>query len=100
MQKSSTIWIFWQIYTQLNGIIYNEENNIVPKTIVKEIRDVITNVDDSELNKTEKMSRKDKEKLMVRIENEMKKAAQELDFERATELRDILFEMKGNLDEL
>lgn len=79
---------------------YNEENNIVPKTIVKEIRDVITNVDDSELNKTEKMSRKDKEKLMVRIENEMKKAAQELDFERATELRDILFEMKGNLDEL
>ena len=79
---------------------YNEENNIVPKTIVKEVRDVITNVDDSELNKTEKMSRKDKEKLMVRIENEMKKAAQELDFERATELRDILFEMKGNLDEL
>ncbi|MBQ8871177.1 MAG: excinuclease ABC subunit UvrB [Bacilli bacterium] len=79
---------------------YNEENNIVPKTIVKEIRDVITNVDDSELNKTEKMSRKEKEKLMVRIENEMKKAAQELDFERATELRDILFEMKGNLDEL
>ena len=79
---------------------YNEENNIVPKTIVKEIRDVITNVDDSEINKTEKMSRKDKEKLMVRIENEMKKAAQELDFERATELRDILFEMKGNLDEL
>lgn len=79
---------------------YNEEHNIVPKTIVKEIRDVITNVDDSELNKTEKMSRKDKEKLMVRIENEMKKAAQELDFERATELRDILFEMKGNLDEL
>ena len=79
---------------------YNEENNIVPKTIVKKIRDVITNVDDSKLNKTEKMSRKDKEKLMVRIENEMKKAAQELDFERATELRDILFEMKGNLDEL
>ena len=79
---------------------YNEENNIVPKTIVKEIRDVITNVDDSELNKTEKMSRKDKEKLMIRIETEMKKAAQELDFERATELRDILFEMKGNLDEL
>ena len=46
------------------------------------------------------MSHKDREKLMIRIENEMKKAAQELDFERATELRDILFELKGDLNEL
>ena len=79
---------------------YNKENNIVPKTIIKEIRDIITNVDNSEINKPEKMSHKDREKLMIRIENEMKKAAQELDFERATELRDILFELKGDLNEL
>ena len=79
---------------------YNKENKIVPKTIIKEIRDIITNVDNSEINKPEKMSHKDREKLMIRIENEMKKAAQELDFERATELRDILFELKGDLNEL
>lgn len=75
---------------------YNIKNGIVPKTIIKEIRDVISNIDNTEETKPEKMSKKDKENLMIRIENEMKKAAQELDFERATELRDILFEMKGN----
>jgi len=74
---------------------YNEEHGIVPKTIIKEIREIISNTAEVEEKKTEKMSKKDKEKLMIKIENEMKEAAKNLDFERATELRDILFEMRG-----
>ena len=76
---------------------YNVEHGIVPKTIVKEIRDIISNVDDSASNKEDKvkMSKKDKEKLIVKVEEEMKLAAKNLDFERAMELRDILFELKS-----
>ena len=77
-------------------IEYNLKHNIIPKTIVKEIRDIISNVDDSD-TKQEKMSKKEKTQLIIKIEKEMKKAASELDFERATELRDILFELKGEL---
>lgn len=73
---------------------YNKEHNIVPKTIIKEIRDVISNsVKDDD--KKEKLSKSEKRALMIRIEEEMKKAAKDLDFERAVELRDILFEMKS-----
>ena len=75
---------------------YNKEHGITPKTIVKEIREVISNteVEEKSLAKT-KMSKKDKELIMANIENEMKQAAKNLDFERAMELRDILFEMKS-----
>ena len=41
------------------------------------------------------MSKQDKAKLMIRIENEMREAAKNLDFEKAMELRDILFELKS-----
>ena len=41
------------------------------------------------------MSKKDKEELIIRLEAEMKEAARTLDFERAMELRDILFELKA-----
>lgn len=72
---------------------FNKEHGIVPKTIIKEIRDVISNsVEDKE---KPKMSKQEKKEIMIRIENEMKKAAKELDFERAVELRDILFELKS-----
>ena len=73
---------------------YNIKHGIVPKTIVKEIRDVVSNnkVNDK---KEEKMSKKEKNDLMINIEKEMKEAAKNLDFERAMELRDILFEMKS-----
>ena len=74
---------------------YNEEHNIIPKTIIKEIRELISNKEEIEIKQTPKMSKKDKEKLMTKIEVEMKEAAKNLDFERATELRDILFEMKS-----
>ena len=74
---------------------YNLEHNIVPKTIIKEIREVVTN--NQELEKEpSKMTKKDKQKLMVEIEKEMKEAAKNLDFERAMELRDILFEYKSS----
>ena len=74
---------------------YNEINGIVPKTINKEIREAISNIDTSKSEKQVKMSKQDKEKMMERIEQEMKLAAKNLDFERATELRDILFEMRS-----
>ena len=75
---------------------YNKEHGIVPKTIIKEIREVISNeVTDVETKSEVKLSKKEKMDLMVKIENEMKAAAKNLDFERAMELRDILFELKS-----
>ena len=76
---------------------YNKEHGIVPKTIVKEIRDLISNLDESNNKKTTKLTKKEKLQTIDKIEAEMKEAAKELDFERAMELRDILFEMKGEL---
>ena len=73
---------------------YNKVHNIVPKTIIKEIRELISNVDEEKIEK-QKISPKDKELIMANIEAEMKQAAANLDFERAMELRDILFEMKS-----
>ena len=73
---------------------YNTKHNIIPKTIIKEIREVVTN--NKEIDKEpNKISKKDKQKLMIDIEREMKEAAKNLDFERAMELRDILFEYKS-----
>ena len=72
---------------------YNTEHGIIPTTIVKEIKEVVSNeVKDT---KTKKISKKEQNELLIQIENEMKQAAQNLDFERAMELRDILFEMKN-----
>ena len=77
---------------------YNKINNITPKTIQKEIRELISNMDERETTKSkEKMSKKDKLNMISRIEEEMKEAAKNLDFEHAMELRDILFEMKSEL---
>ena len=76
---------------------YNEEHGIVPKTIIKEIRDLISNKEEDDAIKAEnnKLSKKDKDKLLVDLETEMKEAAKNLDFERAMELRDIIFELKS-----
>ena len=74
---------------------YNKEHGIVPKTIMKEIRELISNNQEVEEREPEKMSKKDRELLMLNIENEMKNAAKNLDFERAMELRDVLFELRG-----
>lgn len=72
---------------------YNLENNITPKTIIKEIREVISNIDETKQDK-KKISIKEKQNMILKIEKEMQEAAKNLDFERATELRDILFELK------
>lgn len=77
-------------------IKYNKEHNIVPKTIKKKIMDVVT-VNDEASEKTKKRTIKDvkeTEKIIKGLEEEMQKAAKELDFERAMGLRDIIFEMK------
>ncbi|MBQ3307933.1 MAG: excinuclease ABC subunit UvrB [Bacilli bacterium] len=75
---------------------YNEEHHIVPKTIMKEIREVISNTDEKANKKEQKMTKKELALTVDRIEQEMREAARNLDFERAMELRDILFEMKSN----
>ncbi|MDD5887988.1 MAG: excinuclease ABC subunit UvrB [bacterium] len=75
---------------------YNEEHGITPKTIVKEIREVISNVDStSSTKKAKKPTKKEQAMLIDNIEQEMREAAKNLDFERAMELRDILFELKA-----
>ena len=74
---------------------YNKVHGIIPKTISKEIKEVVSNnIEDKKNN--DKMSKKDKTILISDIEREMKEAAKNLDFERAMELRDILFELKAN----
>ena len=74
-------------------IAYNQEHHIVPKTIKKDIRELISNVDETKLSKKKKYDKIDT-KMLDKIEEEMKEAAKNLDFERAMELRDILFELK------
>ncbi len=73
-------------------IEYNVKHNITPTTIKKDIKEVISNEVKEETN--HKMTKKERLKYIERIEKEMKDAAKNLDFERAMELRDILFEMQ------
>ena len=80
---------------------YNKEHGIVPKTIIKGIRDVIeaTRVaeDSSEYNVNNdsiSLSEKDKKKLIKQYTEEMKDAAKNLQFERAAELRDMINDLK------
>ena len=73
---------------------YNKKHNITPKTINKEIRELISNIDETKLEKETKRDKIDI-RTIDNIEKEMKEAAKNLDFERAMELRDILFELKS-----
>ena len=68
---------------------YNKEHNIVPKTIVKEIREAVTNDIEEEKIEKKKYSKKEINDMISKLEIEMREAASKLDFERATELRDI-----------
>ncbi|MFA5602195.1 MAG: excinuclease ABC subunit UvrB [Bacilli bacterium] len=75
--------------------LYNEKNNIIPKTIEKGIPEsLVAEEEITKENKLPKITKKQKEKIMKNVEYEMKKAAEQLDFERAAELRDILFELQ------
>lgn len=73
---------------------YNKKHGIVPKTIQKEISAVISNNSEMEDSGPIKMSKKERQQLILAIETEMKEAAKNLDFERAMELRDALYELK------
>ena len=74
---------------------YNKVHNITPKTIQKEIRDVVTNELEVKENKKIKMTKKDKTDLIDRLNREMRMAAKNLDFEKAMELRDAIFELES-----
>ena len=75
---------------------YNEEHHITPKTIIKEIR-MPLKIKDTVVNKNKngKMTRSEKERYIKDIEKQMREAAKNYEFEKAAELRDILFELKG-----
>ncbi|EXJ24265.1 Excinuclease ABC subunit B [Alkalibacterium sp. AK22] len=80
---------------------YNTEHGITPRTIKKEVKDLIrisTVVDDEEKDLSEEMvkqlSREERRQLIETMELEMKEAAKELDFEKAAELRDVVMELK------
>ena len=74
---------------------YNRVHNVIPKTIEKEIRDVVSNELEVKENKKAKMSKKEKNDLIDRLNREMKAAAKNLDFEKAMELRDAIFELES-----
>lgn len=81
---------------------YNKKHGITPKTIQKEIRDVIRAThaaEDQEVynpaSQYEKLSKKEREKVIKEMEKEMKEAAKALNFERAAELRDLVLELKA-----
>ena len=87
-------------------IKYNEEHGITPKTIQKSVRDLISiskkvAAEEMRMEKDpESMSRKELEKLVADITRQMKKAAAELNFETAAELRDKLLQLKKSLHEM
>ncbi len=74
---------------------YNKEHGITPKTIIKEIRDLITNEEEVKENPKEKLSKKEKLDMIDNLTKEMNESAKRLDFERAMELRDIIFELES-----
>ena len=84
---------------------YNEENGITPTTIKKAVRDLISiskQIAKEEMRfekDPESMSREELEKLIKNIEKQMRKAAAELNFEAAAELRDKMVEFKKKLEE-
>lgn len=73
---------------------YNKKHNITPTTIKKDIREVISNSNNKTSKSNKKMTKLESSKIKEEIELEMREAAKNLDFERAMELRDILFEME------
>src|SRR5699024_1092743 len=82
---------------------FNEEHNITPVTIKKEVRDLIkatvaaedeADYEDSRLANYSKLNKQEKAEMIDQLEEEMRLAAKQLDFEKATELRDVIFELK------
>ena len=79
---------------------YNKEHSITPTTIRKTVEDAIRGRETKEmaakyLSRRNKMSQKDHQKLITDLTKEMREAAASLDFERAAELRDMIYELKA-----
>ena len=73
---------------------YNLKYNITPKTIIKEIPELVSNEEEKKVEKEEKLSKKEKLDLIENLTKEMRLAASNLDFERAMELRDVIFDLE------
>ena len=74
---------------------YNKVHNIVPKTIIKEIPEVVSNEIEVKPKKEKKLTKEEKLSMIEDLTKEMKEAAGNLDFERAMQLRDIIFELES-----
>ncbi len=72
---------------------YNEQHGIVPKTIIKDIRNTLTI--SSKINEEKKLSEKDKKLRISKLEKQLEQAVKDLDFETAITLRDEIIELKG-----
>ncbi len=89
-------------------VAYNKEHNIEPRTIVKEIRDLTAAIMGDRRVAEEKtpyraaaqLPRHELTRLLDELEKQMRQAAQALEFEKAATLRDQIFELRGQLDEL
>ena len=78
-------------------IEYNKKHNIIPVTIIKDIKEPIKvkeEYKDYLTNKGKKASKKERQMIIADLEKQMKQAAKELDFERAMQLRDAIFELR------
>ena len=77
---------------------YNDEHGIVPKTIVKGVRDIIEISGDKSTAKFDsgvKMTRKERDEAIAKLEKQMKEAAKMLEFEVAAALRDKIIKLRG-----
>lgn len=76
---------------------YNKEHNITPKTIVKDVSDIleISTHSDDQFKNTKQMSRKQREELIKSLQKEMRAAAKLLEFEHAAYLRDKIKKLRG-----
>ena len=74
---------------------YNKEHGITPRTIMKDIPEVISNEVEKKIEKEEKLSKKERLDMIDTLTKEMRNAASNLDFERAMELRDIIFDLES-----
>lgn len=80
---------------------YNEAHGITPKTIQKDVRDLIEATrpaeKETEIRKPEEMTHKERKEYVKKLEKEMRQAAEDLQFERAAELRDLVFEYRSRM---
>ena len=83
---------------------YNKENNIIPHTIIKEILPPVHMIDNegkvTKKKSEAKLTRKELEQAISKLSKEMLKASKDLDFEKAAQLRDQLFELKVQLGDM